>query len=370
MSSADGNLTLRDPDILPLYVGMAVFALANIYHTRIAKTFVGNYKDKVYFYLTHLIDVAPMILYIFKIIEIGMLEIQKSNAFFTIFYLEWIFATSLMLLSLGRLVRMPLAIYIRIIHVDIVMITGGYISMLGTSAEAVYIPFGVASLCFLYILYTIYRSYRKYKHIQKKSAAKRFWEKVYAFLTRVTMVSWLGYPLNHILYKVGAYSFATCLLVNVILDMVSKILFVNTLIGSHLVYRGDTSVLAVMTRRMLKIHALDVTITENIDSTMTHTVALQLDMHRVDPHHAVETVTHVTHVSELEPVPSKRIVRFDTHDHTHDHPHDHPHDHTYDHPLKVEDIQKFQHSSHSNSDHDLRLSARQHSMDSGISLHA
>lgn len=351
MSSADGDLTFRDPDILPLYVGVAVFALANIYHTRIAKTFVGTYKDKVYFYLTHLIDIAPMILYTFKIIEIGMLEIPNSPSFFTIFYLEWIFATSLMLLSLGRLVRMTLATYIQIVHADIAMITGGYISMLGTSAEAVYIPFGIASFCFAYILYMIYRSYWKFKQAplishDVISAEKEFWEKVYTFLTCVTMVSWLGYPLNHILYKVGVSSFGTCLLVNVILDMVSKLLFVNTLIGSHLVYRGDTSVLAMMTRRMLKIHALDVTITENIDSTMTHTVALQLDMHRVDPHRAVETVTHVTHVSELEPQPityTQKHTKVDA----------------YGNP-RIGPPQP----------NDLRLSARQHSMDSGISLHA
>jgi bacteriorhodopsin len=253
-SPEDATLTLQDADMIPLYVGAALFALSNMYHMRVSSTFVGTYKDKVYFYLTHLIDLAPMMLYAFKMIEVGMLDVPKSRGFFTIFYMEWIFATTLMLLSLGRLVQLPLATYIRLATVDALMITGGYISMLGTSTAAIYAPFGVSSLCFLYLLYTIWQSYRTHTQSAlhrvapaptstKKIHKKAFWGKVYKVLTYVTMTTWLGYPLNHILYKAGVSSFGTCLLVNVALDVVSKLLFVNILIGSHLVYRGDTSVL-------------------------------------------------------------------------------------------------------------------------------
>lgn len=313
--------------MIPLYVGAALFALSNMYHMRVSSTFVGTYKDKVYFYLTHLIDLAPMILYTFKMIEVGMLDVPKSRGFFTIFYMEWIFATTLMLLSLGRLVQLPLATYIRLATVDALMITGGYISMLGTSTTAIYAPFGVSSLCFLYMLYTIWRSYRTHTRsalrrvgvietaaapptTAKKIHKKAFWGKVYKALTYVTMTTWLGYPANHILYKAGVSSFGTCLLVNVALDVVSKLLFVNILIGSHLVYRGDTSVLALMSRRMLKIHALDVTITETIDANMKHEVTLKLDMrNRRDQGSNEPTVTHLTHVSELDPVNGSGVTR-------------------------------------------------------------
>lgn len=66
----------------------------------------------------------------------------------------------------------------------------------------------------------------------------------------------------------------------------------------------------MMSRRMLKIHALDVTITETIDANMKHEVMLKLDMrnHRADGSN-VPTVTHLTHVSELDPVNGSGTTR-------------------------------------------------------------
>lgn len=199
--------------------------------------------------------------------------------------------------------------------------------MLGTSTAAIYVPFGVSSLCFLYMVYMVWRSYRTYvlsplhrvgvietaaaptvTSTAKKTHKKVFWGKVYKVLTCMTMTTWVGYPVNHILYKVGVSSFGTCLLVYVALDVVSKLLFVNILIGSHLVYKGDTSVLALMSRRMLKIHALDVTITESIDATMKHEVTLKLDMRNAG-RHGEDTVTHLTHVSEMDPVNGSGVTR-------------------------------------------------------------
>lgn len=104
------------------------------------------------------------------------------------------------------------------------------------------------------MLYTIWRSYQTHTRsalrrvgiietaaaptTAKKIHKKAFWGKVYKALTYVTMTTWLGYPANHILYKAGVSSFGTCLLVYVTLDVVSKLLFVNILIGSHLRYLG------------------------------------------------------------------------------------------------------------------------------------
>ncbi len=303
---AANALTCSDVAMIPLYVGIGAFGLTNLYHTRVATSFVGTYKDKVYFYLTHCISVMPMMLYIFKVLEVAFTPVLKSNAFFSFFFMEWVSATTLMLLSLGRLGKMPLSTYMKLAHADAAMLVGGHISMMSETSVGIYVPYGISCLCFVYILMGILGNYRASKQVRAKItqpkqavAASVVWQKVHTILTLLTMGSWFLYPVNQILYKTDVISFGTTLLVIVVLDILSKLVFVNVLIGTHLVYRGDTSVLAMMSRRMIKIHALDVVITEEIDSHMQHQVSLTLDMRRADGA-SEKTVTHVTHVSEME----------------------------------------------------------------------
>jgi hypothetical protein len=61
---------------------------------------------------------------------------------------------------------------------------------------------------------------------------------------------------------------------------------------------------------MLKIHALDVVVTENIDANMTHTVSLTLDMHSPKPGDP-PGVAHVTHVSEVG-MPKRPVRKSET----------------------------------------------------------
>jgi bacteriorhodopsin len=301
------KININDTDIIPLYIGICIFGLIHLYHIHISSSFVGTYKDKVYFYLTHLISMSPLTVYTLKLIEIVFYDIERIPLFFSIFYMEWIFATTLMIISLGRFGKTSLSHYIKLSNIDTLMIIGGHISMMGQSNISIYIPYGISCGCFIYILISFLKMYKNSKKINpvlynthsnpKEEIQPLSWPKIQKILTIITTISWTGYPIIQIFYKSDIISFGTCLLSNIILDIISKVLFVNILIGTNLVYRGDTSVLAMMSKRMLKIHALDITIKEDIDEKFIHRISLELDMRTPDPNS--QEITHITHVSEV-----------------------------------------------------------------------
>ncbi len=77
--------------LIPYYIGISIFTLFTVYHVRMSSTFMGNYKDKMYYYYSHLITVIPALLYLSQVLDFLLLNtINYSNAL-KVFYIEWFF---------------------------------------------------------------------------------------------------------------------------------------------------------------------------------------------------------------------------------------------------------------------------------------
>lgn len=255
---------------LPFIIGIAIHGLLTVYQFHIARTFTGNFKDKLYYYNAHVISLIPIILYLYKVLNIYAYP-YTERLFLEVFYIEWAMTSPLILLNTGRLIQIPVYKYILLSLLDSLMILSGYISYIFENPAVVYLSYGIGCLCFMILNFIFIsqlklcspRANQKFLHPPASLYRDRIRYRIFRAIVSSIVVSWSLYPVVYILYKLGILALETTVWVFVGLDVATKGVFTNLLLGSREIYRTPSSCLGFLTRKMFQVHPLEVRISEN-----------------------------------------------------------------------------------------------------------
>ncbi len=254
-------------DVIPFGIGAAVYTLFTIYHVRLANSFIGPYKDKIFYYFSHLITMIPIITYLFQITNILVFPASKPSLI--IFYLQWSFTTPLILMNLGRLANFGIQNYIYITLFDELMIVSGYISYVATNPILVYICFIIGCIQYC-ILAGLFLWHTKQFYVLSANTSplislfgNNLRYKVYRVLLGTIFTSWCFYPITHILYKLQINDTGVTSIIYIILDVCTKGIFTNLLLGSREMYRKSPSFLSRISRIVFRVHPQELTNSES-----------------------------------------------------------------------------------------------------------
>ncbi len=234
--------------IIPFYVAISVLLVFIIYQFYLSRKFKGDYRDKYYYFICCLINLIPCILYLMTCIKILL-----SNEFsLEIFYIEWIFTTPLIIITLCRFKYLSLYVYLFLTAIDIVMIISGYISYISKDHSIIYIGFICGCICYstLFSILLIHILRKSYKHHTVQF-------RIFRAIVSCIMLLWCIYPIFHILYMLEKISINTCIIGFIILDILSKCIFTNLLTGSCEINYYNDSFIGNFTKKIFKIHPLE-----------------------------------------------------------------------------------------------------------------
>ncbi len=289
--------------IVPCSVAIGIFGSLIGYQVHLARIFKGNYKDKLYYYYSHLVTVIPLVLYSCMIADKLIIGTQES---LTYFYVEWIFTTPMILINLARLIHIPLTHYILIILIDMTMVFSGYISYLSTNPIVIYSTFAYACLCFC-SLFTYY--------LQKLKLFRRKMEKlslpptsiyrdsiryrIYRAILISIVCSWVLYPLTHILYKTQTIDYTQTVILYICSDVATKGIFTNLLLGSREIYRTPSSFLGILTKKLFQIHPLEI---KPSDTQLEEILNAKKEINVVTiiPEEVDKSLHNISHVKQIE----------------------------------------------------------------------
>ncbi len=204
----------------------------------------------------------PLTLYLFMILNELIVGYRTTLDYF---YVEWVFTTPMILINLGRLLQIPFSHYSVIIAFDMTMVLSGYISYISTNPVVIFTAIGYGCACFCGI-FTYYL--RKLKVFNKKIREHslppisiyrdsiRY--RIYRAIIITIICSWILYPLGHILYKLGITDYNQTVIIYVCLDIATKGIFTNMIIGLKEVYRIPSSYLGLLTKKLFQVHPLEI----------------------------------------------------------------------------------------------------------------
>ena len=252
-------------DVIPFACGIGILGAFTIYQVYLSNTYVGNYRDKVYYYYSHLITLIPIVAYIYSTLNALILELKFN---ILIFYIDWTFTTPLILINIGRLLDIPLPQYVFLTLCDVAMITCGYVSYIVQDQLISYIFFAIGCILFCSLYTVLLRKLNVFQKKQKHSLPPtsiyrdRVRYRIFRAIVGTIVTSWTLYPIGHILAKQGILSNTHIVIWFVTLDVVSKGIFTNLLLGSREIYRQPTSLLGAFTKKVFRIHPLEHTMSD------------------------------------------------------------------------------------------------------------
>jgi bacteriorhodopsin len=241
--------------LIPFYVGIGVLSSITLYHIVLSRSFVGSYRDKLYYYHSNLITTIPIVLYIFNILN--KVFLSSTNPL-SIFYIEWLFSSPLILVCMGRFVRFPLHMYIYVSLCDLCMILSGYVSYISENPVIVWSFYGVGCILFIFVM-SLYFRYNTV--IGTSNVSTRIFKVIYYSI----VMSWGVYPITHILYKQQILTLQESVCIFVGMDVLSKGIFTNLVLCSREIYSQSTapSFLCNITKKLFKVHPLQTVISDN-----------------------------------------------------------------------------------------------------------
>jgi bacteriorhodopsin len=246
-------------ECIPYFCGIGGLGLLTLYQVNLARKFMGNFMDKLYFYYAHLITCIPIVLYIYKILDTLVSNIPLS---LNVFYLEWVFTTPMIIMNISRLIQISVSQYIFITICDLSMILCGYVSYISESTITIFVSYSIG--CFLYILlfciflYNLNSSFVKVNTLPRTNHVDSFSHKVARTLIALIAFLWIFYPITHILYKTNNIDTYTTSCVYIGLDVLTKGIFTNLLLGSREIY-SDTksqSWVGSFAKRIFKVYPM------------------------------------------------------------------------------------------------------------------
>ncbi len=187
----------------------------------------------------------------------------------TFLYIEWIFATPLILTKLGYFTSIPLNSYIYIILLDELMIMSGYVSYITQNNALSYAMFSLGALCYI-LLNAIYLKNIKNTIILKQNLRYRLFCGLYYSI----VFTWIFYPFIHILLKTNNITQSTAVIVYVTLDILTKGIFTTLLIGSREIYQKHNSWLKILIHKLFRVHPYEINPVQETIEDITHIVKI------------------------------------------------------------------------------------------------
>jgi bacteriorhodopsin len=264
--------------IVPCASAIGILGIIASYQVYLSAIFDGSYKDRLYYYNSHLINLTPIIIYSTIIIE--ELINGLPTDFLKYIYIEWLFSTPIMLINIGRLTHIPLNYYIYIILLDQLMLLCAYISYLTTNSLLSYILYGIGVICYCTINAIYYVHLKTTKEMFSSPLLKT--KIIRTILLSITLL-WSGYPIIHILLKTNNITSQESLYAYITLDVLTKGIFTTLLLGYCEVYQKHTSWLHCLTRKIFRVHPLEVPHTNNkLEEILEAKKDTSLDLHTIE----------------------------------------------------------------------------------------
>jgi bacteriorhodopsin len=304
---------MTGPDVYPFYIAIGILGLLTAYQVHLSRSFRGNFKDKMYYYYSHIITLMPIIMYIYKVIDIYIFNTYSN--FLGTFYIEWSITSPLIFMNIGRLIQFPIYKHIVITLIDSLMILSGYISYVFENPIVVYTSYGVGVFCYLLLNYIfisrfiLFNKNAKLKHalIPTSIYRDRVRYRFYHTFIYINIIFWSLYPITHMLYKQGIISLQTTVNIFLALDVLCKGVFTILLLGSREIYRTPTSWLGFLTKKALSVHPLEVNISHHDVEDLCSSLEIRSNVNKPnDPttilNPNIYTTLHSTYVGTLETI--------------------------------------------------------------------
>ena len=209
-------------------------------------------------------------MYIYKVIDIYVFNTYSN--FLGTFYIEWSITSPLIFMNIGRLVQFPIHKHILITLVDSLMILSGYISYVFENPIVMYTSYSVGVLCYLLLNYIFISRFIIFnKKAKMKSTLPptsiyrdRIRYRFYHVFIYINIIFWSLYPITHMLYKQQIIPLQTTVNIFLALDVMCKGVFTILLLGSREIYRTPTSWLGFLTKKALRVHPLEISISPHV----------------------------------------------------------------------------------------------------------
>ena len=147
-------------DVIPFACGIGILGAFTLYQVYLSYTYTGNYKDKLYYYCSHLITAIPIFVYIYAILD---MYISSAHLPLNLFYIDWTFTTPLSIITIGHFIRIPVHQHILITVCDLAMILSGYISYASRNTRVIYSTFSLGLLCFVILMSTFIIKFKRFQ---------------------------------------------------------------------------------------------------------------------------------------------------------------------------------------------------------------
>jgi bacteriorhodopsin len=260
---------------IPFIVGIGFFGTLLFLYSYLSFHFKGNVNERIHYSLTCGIIYCPLVVYSMQLLDLYIENDDIKNLrILDYFYIEWIFATPLILIQLMKIIKLRLSLYLIFLFLDILMILSGFVfhKIFEVKKNISFIFLGIACFCFVSILSFLYYLYYKHHKIiflsptlmetgNIKSKINRFMildsilsVRIYKILIGCLTITWSFYPIIMLLQKYEVISVLQTIIGYVVLDGISKGIFSLFLIISREIVVRDTLFLNFCRRKVFQIH--------------------------------------------------------------------------------------------------------------------
>ncbi len=227
-----------------------------LHHMYYSYKHVANDTEKIYYYLTAIIPLAPAVMYSFQLIthltHPTYPEIIETNVL-DVFFVSWVVTNPLLIINLGKVVNIRLNHYFILVGCDLTMYIIGFLAY-KTADPIIFISSIVIScVMFCIILGTIIYLY----YYKKYPEGYHHMLPIYKILTKFIIMSWPLYPTMFILLKTGNITIIECAIAFIVLDFLTKSIFSSIIIVYHRNLNRRKSLADYLRRSSQRIMPLD-----------------------------------------------------------------------------------------------------------------
>lgn len=243
-------------DIIPTFFAtvIPINLLLFIHHIYYSHNYVANQTEKLYYYLTAMIPLAPGVIYSFTLIDYFTQngDPYYDHRFLQVFFKTWVISNPLLLINLGRLMNISLEKYLAIMFADIGIYLLGYLSYKTQDINTFWATFFLASALFLLILFTLLRAYMNHKTPEGMSHMIP----LYKFTSKFIISTWGLYPTIFLLYKTSIITLTETSIAYIVLDFLTKSVFSSIIIVYHRHLNRRKSMVDFATRRVIPLETI------------------------------------------------------------------------------------------------------------------
>jgi bacteriorhodopsin len=243
-------------DIIPTLFSIAIpinIALF-LHHIYYSHNYVANQADKLYYYITAIIPLAPAVIYSFGLIDYFTTngEVYYNNTFLELFFKTWVISNPLLMINVGKVINISLAKYLVLIFADIGIYIIGYLSYKTQDTKTFIATFAVSSILFLLIFFTLLEEYMRNKTAEGMSNLSA----PVKLGSKFIIVTWACYPATLILYKVTVITLVQASIIFIALDFLTKSVFSSIIIGYHRHLNRRKSLVDYAKRRVIPLETV------------------------------------------------------------------------------------------------------------------